>query len=74
MDVRTVRRGIDEGTIPAVRIGTAIRIPVPKFTALFQLNEEAVAVPPATAPDQVPTTATKAIVDIRRIPRDPAAA
>lgn len=41
-DVRTVRRGIALGEIPAVRVGHTTRIPVPKVRELLGL-------PPAPA-------------------------
>ncbi|MFC0623215.1 helix-turn-helix domain-containing protein [Kribbella deserti] len=34
-DPRTVRRGIEEGVIPAVRIGSTIRIPTEAFLNLL---------------------------------------
>lgn len=37
LDPRTVRRGIAEGTIPAVRLGTSVRIPVPRVRDLLGL-------------------------------------
>ena len=36
-DVRSVRRGIDAGQIPSVRIGRSTRIPVPKVRELLGL-------------------------------------
>jgi excisionase family DNA binding protein len=37
LDPRMVRRGIQEGEIPAVRVGRSTRIPVPKVRALAGL-------------------------------------
>ncbi len=39
-DPRTVRRGIQAGEIPAVRIGSTVRIPVPKVRAMLGLAAE----------------------------------
>jgi excisionase family DNA binding protein len=41
LDPRTVRRGIEDGSIPAVRVGQSIRIPVPKIRALIGLDDPA---------------------------------
>jgi excisionase family DNA binding protein len=40
VDQRTVRRGIEDGAIPAVRLGRIYRIPVPAFLALCGLAED----------------------------------
>jgi excisionase family DNA binding protein len=37
LDPRTVRRGIEDGSIPSIRVGRATRIPVPKIRALIGL-------------------------------------
>ncbi|MHB8188022.1 MAG: helix-turn-helix domain-containing protein [Dermatophilaceae bacterium] len=37
LDPRTVRRGIEEGSIPSIRVGRSTRIPVPKIRALIGL-------------------------------------
>lgn len=39
-DVRTVRRGIAAGDIPAVRVANTTRIPVPKVRELLGLPED----------------------------------
>ena len=43
LDPRTVRRGIEDGSIPAVRVGRSTRIPVPKVRALMGLDPAPVA-------------------------------
>lgn len=37
LDPRTVRRGIEDGSIPSIRVGRSTRIPVPKIRALIGL-------------------------------------
>lgn len=37
LDPRTIRRGVADGSIPAVRIGQSTRIPVPKIRELIGL-------------------------------------
>ena len=37
LDPRTVRRGIEGGSIPSIRVGRSTRIPVPKILALIGL-------------------------------------
>ena len=37
LDPRTVRRGIEAGSIPSIRVGRSTRIPVPKIRALIGL-------------------------------------
>jgi len=37
LDPRTVRRGIEDGSIPSIRVGRSTRIPVPKIRALLGL-------------------------------------
>lgn len=39
LDPRTVRRGIAEGTVPVVRLGTSVRIPVPKVREMLGLPQ-----------------------------------
>ncbi len=37
LDPRTVRRGIEDRSIPSIRVGRSTRIPVPKIRALIGL-------------------------------------
>jgi len=37
LDPRMVRRGIEDGSIPSIRVGRSTRIPVPKIRALIGL-------------------------------------
>ena len=39
LDPRTVRRGIEDGSIPSIRVGRSTRIPVPKIRALIGLAD-----------------------------------
>ena len=39
IDVRTITRGIEEGTIPSVKIGRRVLIPRLPFLALFGAND-----------------------------------
>ena len=41
LDPRTIRRGIQDGSIPAVRVGRSTRIPVPKIRTLIGLDRPA---------------------------------
>ena len=43
LDPRTVRRGIEDGSIPSIRVGRSTRIPVPKIRALIGLVDPTVA-------------------------------
>jgi excisionase family DNA binding protein len=44
-DERTIRRAIDAGQLPAVRLGTKTLIPVPPLLALLNLPESPVEIP-----------------------------
>jgi excisionase family DNA binding protein len=55
-DERTARRGVERGDVPAVRVGSTIRIPVAALLRMAGLettpeNTEAEAVTPASAND-----------------------
>ena len=43
LDPRTVRRGIEDGSIPSIRVGRSTRIPVPKIRALIGLVDSTAA-------------------------------
>lgn len=38
LDPRTIRRGVADGSIPSVRVGSSVRIPVAKVRALMGLD------------------------------------
>jgi hypothetical protein len=40
LDERTVRRGIEAGQIPSVKIGNKVLVPVPPLLALLQVPEQ----------------------------------
>lgn len=40
LDERTVRRGIERGELPGIRVGSSIRIPVAELLRLAGLNDD----------------------------------
>jgi excisionase family DNA binding protein len=40
LDERTVRRGIERGELPGIRVGSSIRVPVAELLRLAGLNDD----------------------------------
>ncbi|MFC5748912.1 helix-turn-helix domain-containing protein [Actinomadura rugatobispora] len=61
-DERTVRRAIEQGQIPAVKVGTKTLIPVAPLLAMVQAPPPAPAEAPATVPTADAVTAAREIL------------
>lgn len=63
-DVRTVRRAVEEGELPSVRLGSKILIPTAPLLAMLAVPEENA--PPAPASAAVPEDAVRVAVSTIR--------
>lgn len=64
-DERTIRRGIEQGQIPAIKVGTKTLIPVPKLLALIEPAEARPSGPVGVAAE----SSTDTVAAIREILR-----